>query len=364
MTRVLHYGLSTNRGGIETYILRLAQHVDPSEFRFDFVHNDMGAPCYQRELSDMGSRFYPITPRRTSPRTNRRELDELFAREQFDIFHCHINTLSYVEPIRAALRHGCEVIVHSHNSGASKSLVTNVLHRLHARTLPRSRVHRVAVSKLAGDWMFGEGDQFLVINNGVDTGRFAFSEESRRRLRSELGLGDKFVIGNVGAFLYAKNHEFLLRVFAEALKLRPSSALVLVGAGDLEAAVRRHVKELGLSDHVHFLGTRTDVPDLMSAMDAMVFPSRYEGFPLAVLEAQASGLRCWISDAITPEVQITDLCRPLPLGAPPHIWATEILATAPPEHRALAHGHVAEEGYSIEAAGEQIEALYRRIIAR
>lgn len=361
MTRVVHYGLSTNRGGIETYILRLAQHVDPSEFRFDFVHNDMGAPCYQRELSDMGSRFYPITPRRTSPRTNRRELDELFAREQFDIFHCHINTLSYVEPIRAALRHGCEVIVHSHNSGASKSLVTNVLHRLHARTLPRSRVHRVAVSKLAGDWMFGEGDQFLVINNGVDTGRFAFSEESRRRLRSELGLGDKFVIGNVGAFLYAKNHEFLLRVFAEALKLRPSSALVLVGAGDLEAAVRRHVKELGLSDHVHFLGTRTDVPDLMSAMDAMVFPSRYEGFPLAVLEAQASGLRCWISDAITSEVEVTDGCSLLPLDAPPSAWAQTIVSDSLSVERLDAHARVKAAGFDVQTAMQKIVDLYRRI---
>lgn len=361
--RVLHYGLSTNPGGIENYLLSLARLVDRERFHFDFLYNDVGTPCYRDEFAAMGSEFFPMTPRRNSVRRNRADLEEIFGAHHFDILHFHVNTLSYVEPIRVALRHGCRVIVHSHNSGAPDSRVTRALHRWHRLTLPRDRVTRVAVSRLAGEWLFGLGSEFTVINNGIDVERFRFSAADRRRLRQELGLEDCFVVGNVAAFLYAKNHEFTLRVFAELLKQRPDSVLLLIGLGSLQEKIRVLADDLGVTDAVRFLGRRDDVPALMSAMDVFLLPSRYEGFPLVVLEAQAAGLPCLISDAITDEVVVFESCRGLSLNMPPDQWADAMPSQDRTSARSAAADQIAAAGFSEDAVARRVESLYVRASA-
>lgn len=362
MIRVLHYGLSSNTGGIETYLLRLAQHVDPAAFQFDFVYNDLGKPCFHTELSALGSRFYPITPRRISPRRNRQDLEDLFERECFDIVHCHLNTLSYVEPVRVALRHKSLVLVHSHNSGTATSLATTMLHRLHFATLPRKRITMVAVSQLAGQWLFGRDAPFTVINNGIEADRFTFSAQARERVRRDLGLGDRFVVGNVGAFLPAKNHEFILDTFGALSRAVPGAVLLLVGHGPLENTVRAMVAEKGLGEGVRFLGVRSDVPDLLSAMDCLLFPSRYEGFPLTVLEAQAAGLPCVISDAITEEVVVTPWCVRLPLEASADEWAEAIWCERPQLDRGAASVLVADAGFSVTTTVRKVEATYHSML--
>lgn len=363
MIRVLHYGISSNAGGIETYLLNLTQHVDHDRFHFDFVHNRVGEPCFYNELTAMGSRFYAITPRKESLRKNRRELDELFGRESFDIFHCHVNTLSYVEPIRAALRHGCRVAVHSHNAGASNSLVTTLLHRAHSATFPRDRVTPIAVSSLAGEWLYGKGSRFEIINNGIDVCRFEFDQAARDRVRAELDLQSNFVVGNVAAFLPAKNHIFLVRIF-EALSDRiPEAKLLLVGAGPLEDQVRRQVAGLGLTDKVLLLGRRADVPDVLSAMDRFVFPSLYEGFPLAVLEAQVAGLPSVISEAVTDEVVITDFCTRLSLARSPAQWAQALAAVGEGRDRRSSSREASTAGLSAEVAAERVQRLYLDMMA-
>ncbi len=358
MIRVLHYGLSSNAGGIETYLLNLTQRVDRSRFHFDFVYNRVGEPCFYRELTALGSRFYGITPRRQSVRKNRAELDELFEREAFDIFHCHVNTLSYVEPINAALRHDCRVVVHSHNSGASNSLVTNLLHRAHSATLPKDRVTMVAVSRMAGQWLFGPDARFTIINNGIEVDRFAFRQEARDRVRKALDIDASFVVGNVGAFLSAKNHVFLVKVFEALSAIVPEAKLVLVGLGPLEKRVRLQVADSGLTDKVLFLGRRDDIPDLLSAMDRLIFPSLYEGFPLAVLEAQVAGLPSLISDAITDEVVVTDVCKRIPLSRSPHQWAQELVAVGAGRDRASCSEAASAAGVSVEVTAERVRRLY------
>lgn len=356
--RVLHYGLSANPGGIENYLLSLARHVDRERFHFDFLHSAVGTPCYRDEFAAMGSEFYPMTPRRDSVRRNRADLEEIFGAHKFNILHFHVNTLSYVEPIRVALRHGCRVVVHSHNSGAPDSRVTRALHRWHQLSLRRDRIIKVAVSRLAGEWLFGRGSKFTVINNGIDVERFRFSEADRQRLRQELDLEDRFVAGNVAAFLYAKNHEFTLRVFAELLTQRPDSVLLLVGLGPRQAEIRALADDLGVAEAVRFLCRRDDVPELMSAMDVFLLPSRYEGFPLVVLEAQAAGLPCLISDAITEEVVVAASCRRLSLEVPPDEWADAMSGSDLAAARGTAADEIAAAGFSEEAVVRQVEVVY------
>lgn len=359
---VVHYGLSTNTGGIETYLLTLARNVDRERFHFDFVHTRAGTPCFHHELSALGSRFFPITPRRESLRRNRADLDAVFGSGRFDILHCHLNTLSYVEPIRAALRHGVRVVVHSHNSGAPDSRVTRLLHRLHSITLPRERISMVAVSRLAGEWLFGADAPFTVLNNGIDVEMFRFDPAERGRLRRELGVEDRLVVGNVAAFLFAKNHAFTVRVFEQVLRQRPDAVLLLVGEGPLQEETRELVQQAGLEDSVRFLGKRSDVPGLLSAMDRLLFPSLYEGFPLAVLEAQAAGLPTLVSDAVTDEVVVADICRRVPLDASPTIWAEALLSLGDGIPREGGADAVAAAGLSVSAVTRKVERIYQDAI--
>ena len=361
MIRVLHYGMSPNLGGIETYLLNLARTIDPTRFHFDFLYTDLGQlPVFASELPD--SKFYGVTPRRKSPRRNRQDLDRLFADEQFDILHFHANTASYVAPVKAAIRHEIPVICHSHSSGASRSRLTRLLHRWHRATLPWNRISRVAVSVDAGRWMFGEPASFEVIPNGIDTEEFMFQPEARDTVRASWGAAPgSLVVGQVGAFLPAKNHTFTLEVFAQVQRHRTDAILVLVGDGPERPAIRRRVDALGLTQSVRFLGRRTDVAAVMAGMDLLVMPSLHEGFGLVALEAQASGLPCLLSDAIPPEVVVSSTCRQLPLAAPAQAWAEQLVASAGVD-RALGLETVRASGYSVEANAAAIASIYRRLV--
>ena len=190
---------------------------------------------------------------------------------------------------------------------------------------------KLAPSVLAAEFCFGKGcvekGKAHILNNGIDTDIFSYSDEFRAESRKTLGLDDEFTLIHVGRFVGVKNHDFLIDVFEQVAKAHPNSKLVLVGVGDLEEKIRTKVQKKGLSDKVLFLGARKDIPALLSAADVLVFPSFYEGMPNAVIEAQALSLQCIVSDKITAECRITDLVEFLPLGNAKQ-WAEKILPLA------------------------------------
>lgn len=361
MIRVLHYGLGSNLGGIETYLYKLYKNIDTTKVRFDFLTTKDEDVYFKNEFTEMGSRFYPITSRSENPIKNRKELKELFLREKFDIIHCHMNSLSYSAPIFIGVKTNNNIIVHSRNAQAPKSVVTRILHNVNSIFLPKKQIEMLSVSDFAGQWMFGEKADFTVINNGVDIGRFKYNESSRRKIRSELDLDNKFCVIHVGAFRTQKNHMFLLETFRYILKFKRNSRLLLVGAGNLSSEIESKANELGIRDKIIIVGNRSDVPDLLSGADAFLFPSFYEGFPNAVLEAQTSGLPCLISDTITKEVLINSNCSNLSLNKSPREWAGKLLSLSSYENRLTGADTVKEKGFSVEAEVKKIEKLYSQI---
>ncbi|MCO5312205.1 MAG: glycosyltransferase [Microthrixaceae bacterium] len=364
MIRVLQYGLSSNLGGIETYLWNLSQSIDRDEFAFDFLYSDNGQmPALSKELEALGSRFFGVTPRRVSARRNREQLTELITLEHFDILHLHVNTASYVEPVRVALRSGVPTIVHSHNAGSSRSPITQTLHRINSRVTRWDRVRAVAVSDQAARWMFGKAAAYDYIPNGIATEDFRFDQRVRTTTRTALNIGpDTFLISHVGAFLPAKNQRHCVDIFAEVVRDRSDSAMILVGTGPLEESVRNHVRKRGLQDRVHFLGSRDDVPALLSAADALLFPSRYEGFGLAVLEAQAAGLPCCVSEAVPPAVLVLPTTQRLSLSEPATVWAKALSAnTASSAVREAAADRLDIAGFTVAANAEKVANLYRSI---
>lgn len=322
--RVLHYGLGPRLGGIETYLKKITTIIDRNRFEFCFLIMGYEKPCYYDELINMGCSFYFITSRRENFIKNWLELKQLFEKEKFDVIHCHLNSLSYILPIVVAHNYGCKVIVHSRNAGLKAGVTVRTRHKMNYYRLPKKDIECVAVSELAGKWMFGSHINFTVLNNGVDINKYCYSENARQRIRKELDISDKEVIIHVGAFKPQKNHVLLIKIFNEYSRRHPDAVLMLVGDGDQRRKIEELVNDYALSDKVLFMGITEKIPQLLSAADKFLFPSLYEGFPNALIEAQCAGLLCVISDTITRQVCLDNMCRTVSLDAPIKEWVTEL----------------------------------------
>lgn len=364
--RVLHYGLSSNNGGVEASILRTAQHIDTSRFELHFIITKDRRVCFQDELKGLGGVFHEITARRKSFLANRRDLDRLFKNHRFDLLHMHLNTLSYTAPAHYAQKHGAGILLHSRSSGASSKRV-RLLHYLSRALQPWRGATRVAVSDQAGRWLFGRGCSFEVLPNGVNTQKYAFGGDERSMGRRELGLRDDcLVLGHVGAFLPVKNHAFLVDIAEILAKRGMDFALILVGAGPGLEQIRALAQDRGIAQYVKFLGARNDLKRIYSIMDLMVFPSKFEGFPNVILEAQASGLPCLASTAVPEELALSNSCKLIELEQGASVWATALQSMKPlsPNVREAAAEVVESSRFSVKNEVDRLERLYAQIARR
>jgi glycosyltransferase involved in cell wall biosynthesis len=219
-------------------------------------------------------------------------------------------------------------IAHARSAGVDQG-IRGIITRIIRYPLKNRADYLFTCSKEAGIAVYGKKSvkkgKVWTIPNAIDAERFSYNEEVRNKVRKELGIADKFVIGHVGRFGFMKNHAYLLDIFSEICKTREDAVLVLIGKGELEDDIKSKAKQLGIIDKVHFLGTHSDVERYYQAFDYFVFPSTFEGFPGSVAEAQASGLRCLVSDKITREVALTGLVSYRSIEEPALNWAKEIL---------------------------------------
>ena len=359
--RVLHVGLDTQLGGIETYLMKISSHIDLNTFQFDFLAYDNQRPCFYEELTKLWCNFYYVTSRRNSFIQNKKDLENLFKSEHFDIVHCHLNSLTYIAPVLEALKAEVKVIVHSRNAGASAGSSSKILCALNKMRFPYDKVTLAAVSDKAAIWMFGKNRDVIILNNGIDVRRFEFSQEKREKTRKELGLSqDQEVLVHVGAFRLQKNHKFLVEVFNEYHKKYKNSILLLVGSGELEDVIRFQVKDLGLEKAVIFTGNRKDLENILAASDKFLFPSLYEGFPNALLEAQASGLLCIASTAITEQACLNNCVR-VSLDDDISEWVKALSHPANSNRKDFAK-LVEEKGFGVDAEIKRLENLYKEVL--
>lgn len=294
-----------NGGGVEAVVMNYYRHIDRSRVQFDFLVDADSTLVPRDEIESLGGRVFEISPYQ-HVLEYQRELRRLFKQEGWKIVHSHINALS-VFPLCAAKKASVPVrIAHSHSTSGKGEYAKNALKTMLKTQANRYPTHRFACGRYAGEWLFGKGTDFDVIYNAIDLNRFSFDAEARAQARADLGLvGDQFAIGHVGRFTAQKNHAFLIDVFEQVVKRRDDAVLLLVGSGEDEDSVRAKVAERGLMDCVKFLGQRDDVDRLYSAFDVFVLPSLYEGLCVVGVEAQAAGLPCLFSDAITREVDMS-----------------------------------------------------------
>ena len=353
--RVLQVVTHMNRGGLETMLMNYYRQIDRSRVQFDFLTHREGEKDYDAEIRALGGRIYHVPPVNPFSAGYLRSLDEFFAAHpEYRVVHSHLDCMSaYV--LRAARKHGVPVrIGHSHSSSQDKD-VKYLIKLLCKRGIPAQATQLFACAEEAGKWMFGGAD-FRVLPNAIDAAAYRFDEVVRQEVRLELGLEDALVLGHVGRFSEPKNHPFLIELFAEAVKHEPRARLLLVGDGEGRASIEEKVQKLGLTDKVLFLGVRSDVNRLLQAMDVFVFPSLYEGLPVSLVEAQAAGLPCVISDKVSPESILTDLVQQLPLGSA-ETWAEQVLCAARRERKDT-YDAICAAGFDIAGNAKWLEEFY------
>ena len=314
-----------NGGGVETVVMNYYRHIDRSKVQFDFLVDEDSTRVPEEEITALGGRVFRIPPYQ-HPIRYRRELIRLMREQQWPIVHSNINTLS-VFPLSAAKKIGVPVrIAHSHSTMGKGEFAKNMMKlvlRPFANVYPTARF---ACSHYAGKWLFGKNVDFTVIPNAIELDKFRFNAETRKQTRRELGISDDtFLIGHVGRFMPQKNQSFLVDVLVGLLPKRPDVMLAFVGDGPDRTAVQQHVEELGIADHVLFLGQRSDVNRLYQAFDVFCLPSLYEGLCVVGIEAQRAGLPCLFSDTITREVDVTGASRFVPITSPEE-WISFISA--------------------------------------
>lgn len=322
-------------GGIDRYLLNFLETVH-SRVRVDLLTNEID-PDLEQELKKYHTKLYAIANLK-HPLSQYRQVRKILREGGYDAVYLNISTaIDCIAAIASKHERIPVRILHSHSSGndcesALKRNVFDLIHKTCRCFLYRYATRYYGCSVRAGEWMFPEkvvrSERFEVIFNAVDREKYCYDEKVRREVREELGLEGCFVVGHAGNFCYQKNHFFLIDVFEEVRKKVPNAVLLLAGDGVRFDAVKEKVREKELGSSVRMLGRRSDVGRLYQAMDVFVLPSNFEGLPIAGIEAQSSGLPCFMSSRITEESKITENCRFLFLEAGAPAWAEEIICAA------------------------------------
>ena len=364
--KVLHYVSSMDRGGEETFIMNVFRNIDDECVRFGFLYTEPKLGAYADEIYHLGGKAYHVTQNRIGGKI--KQLDNYFLLKKklkelsisYDCFHIHTQHamdayISSLAAIHAGFKH---VIVHSHNASTIYSTKT---HQVFKQLLHNLDIERFACGNDAGKWMFGN-DKFTIIRNGIDLEQFQYNSTERKKIRKKMGWQDKHIIGHIGRFNRQKNHSFLIQAFKKLADEDRNTLLILVGTGELEEKIKHQVDMLGLTKKVQFLGSRSDVSELYQAIDVFALPSLFEGLPVVLVEAQAAGLPCIISDTITEEIDILPTLQRLSLDEGPDAWA-EALKRILDEDKDRQNTMVELDmaGYNIKKVALNLQEFYSKL---
>ena len=367
------------RAGVETYLFNALSNMDRTDMQIDYLNvghiTDADAAA---ELRSAGVNVIALNidhARQDSWSFRLQQVKDclLFAHRLSKICQgktydaIHINDFLFLEhaiTLRVAKAHGIKKRAsHAHNTGFSGSRWKRFAQNICRKSILRNATDLLACSYPAAVTAFGEqaAANVRIIKYGIETQKFAFSEEVRRATRKALGVADDvFLLGHVGRFDTQKNHKFLIDAFKAVTDRYTGAKLVLLGGGSLEEDVRRQVRELGLEDSVIFAGVTPETEKYYCAMDLFVFPSAWEGLGIVNLEAQASGLSCVVSDQVPRQADVTGCVEFLPLGDTA-LWAERILrhrAEKDIADRRDAWQAVRRAGYDIGDAANELHAIY------
>lgn len=349
-------------GGVEAVTINYYRNIDKNKVQLDFICDEDSTNIPYEEIERMGGKVI-IIPSYSKPFKYHKALKRVLKEGNYKIIHSNINTLS-VFSLFAAKCAGVPVrIAHSHSTTNKKEKKKNLMKQVLRPFSKFFATNYMCCSELAGRWLFGDkeydkGNVYL-LNNAIDLDKFKYDEKLRKKKRKELGIkDDTLVIGHLGRFVAQKNHTFLIDIFNEIHKKNNKSVLLLAGQGPLMEDIKNKVKDLNLEDSVKFLGQRNDANELYQAFDVFLLPSLYEGLPVVGVEAQASGLLCYLSDDMTKETKVLDITKFMSLDNTPEEWADNILDDVKKYKRMDTSKEMTAKNFNIKEEAKKLEEYY------
>lgn len=341
-------------GGLTTVAMNYYRHIDKKKIHMDFASTNDLPDNLGKELEKNHSKYFKL-PKRSNVVKYVSELNTLS--KDYDIAHIHANSATASIEL-FAVRNVKRRVVHIHNSTCSHKIIHNLL----MPYFKRSYTDAIACSKLAGEWIFGKG-KFVVLNNAIDLDKYSYNAENRKLIREKYRIGSEHLIGNVGKLIEQKNHTQALEVFAKYLQVDVDAKFMLVGGGILEKELKEKTKMLGIEDNVIFCGMQNSAAPYYSAFDCILFPSLWEGLPLSLVEAQASGLTCVAADTITSEVNMGGVVQ-LSLKDQIDKWVGAIDVAVKQDRKDLVttlRRNIINVGFDIDANAQKLEELYLEV---
>ncbi len=370
--RILHIVSTMDFGGVETLLMEIYRNIDRTKIQFDFLCHNTDEGKYVDEIKSMGGRvFFIKSVVRSGGIINYLRKYRKFLKNhgEYKIVHCHVNRMNGLLLYGAKKQGIPSRISHSHIAKISTSLsARDYYYPLSIRLINPNATDYFACSKDAAEFLYKDEDtvkKSIIFNNAINTDKFRFDANARAKLRSQMGWEDKTVFAHTGRFMDQKNHTFLIDIFNEISKLKSDAILLLLGDGPLKPSITEKVHSLGLDDKVIFAGSHPNINDYMSASDAFIFPSLFEGLGIVAVEAQCSGIPVFASDKVPEEAKRTDLLEFISLETSASEWAKQIISRVDSidkseENRLKYANAVKESGYDIKEKAKWLENFYIR----
>lgn len=361
--RILTYGMcGIMHDGIASFLLNMSKNMS-KETVFDYVIE--GSTCvHEVDILSLGGNIYFVTKRNINPIknivSNVQLLKQLY--KSIDAVYFNVSSLSWIFPIIIARCFGYKVFIHSHMSqlvAANSSILHKSAYFINKMWLAHIHATRLTCSKPASSFMFKPWNPVEMIYNAINITQFAFDEKIREKIRSNFGFKERYVVGFVGRIGDQKNPLFLPDILNALLKRNKDILMLIVGDGSMRKQLEAKITSCSLKNQCWMLGNRTDVPELMQAMDVFVLPSEHEGLPYVLVEAQTAGLKCVVSDVVTDEVDVTGNIKFLPLNCGAEAWAEALIDCLehPVADRKALASFMAASPFNIENEAKRLEKI-------
>lgn len=362
--RVLHVFHGMDCGGAENMVMNLYRRINRDYVQFDFLVHTEKKCFFDDEINRLGGRIFRAPYfNGLNLKAYKNSLNSFFSsHKEISIVHGHLGSCASIY-LDVAKKYGCYTIAHCHSSKPTNVSIKNIAYRLSTYRVRGIADYFIGCSLKAGEYRYGKkittSNRFSVLNNAIDTDLYVYSAKKRESVRKKLGVSpETVIIGHVGRFTYAKNHEYLLSVFKLLTDKRKNVKLLLIGDGELRAEIENTIRSYAMTDSVILTGVINNVAEYLQAMDVFVFPSRFEGLPVSVIEAQAAGLPCVISDRITKEVSVTELVEYISIDGEVKSWIEAIEKLINNNKRKNRKADIVKAGYDIDATTDWIMKLY------
>lgn len=363
--KILMFGMSSYPGGIENYIVNyFCNQQFSNENKIDFVvyENDI---AYKEKILECGYGIKYVPHLKKKPIAYRKAVKNLLKKE-YDCVYINMLSAANKLPVTLAKKSGIKkIILHAHSNSTVQGVLRRVLHHINKNYCDRIATKRLTCSYDAASWVFNldnKKNEIITIPNAIDVQKYKFSESFRNEIRRKYQIGEnEFVLGSVGRLGPEKNNGFMIDILKCLLDKDINAKLLLVGDGTQKEVLIEKAKKMDIYAHVIFAGTIIDPYKYYSAFDIFLFPSQFEGFGIAALEAQSSGLRCYSSDTLSSELNVSKTLRYLDLKAGPEFWSETIISDYKqgklnPE---VLNSSIAKSNYNIQRQIERIkEILY------